>query len=109
MARTSGAVRTLWGRYRQLPGIRSTANALRSHSERAAINTPIQGSAADIVMAAMIRVHKNRKLRSWNWKMVLQVHDEIILEGPQEKVDDALEIVTKCMQNPFEGKKLRGK
>lgn len=108
-ARTTGAVRTLWGRYRQLPGIRSTATKIRSHCERAAINTPIQGSAADIVMAAMIGIHNNERLKSLGWKMVLQVHDEVILEGPKESVEEATQIVVHCMQHPFEDKKLLGK
>lgn len=49
---------------------------------RRAINTPIQGGAADIVIAAMVNIHQNEELRKMGWKLLLQVHDELILEGP---------------------------
>ena len=71
---------TILGRRRQLPDARSKNRALRSHSLRAAINTPIQGSAADVATAAMLRIDGNKKLREMGWKLLLQVHDEVILE-----------------------------
>jgi DNA polymerase-1 len=49
---------------------------------RRSINTPIQGGAADIVIAAMIKIHQNQRLRELGWKLIMQIHDELILEGP---------------------------
>ena len=68
------------GRYRRLPEAQSRG-PLQGHALRAAINTPIQGSAADVVMMAMIKLWKNEKLKALGWKMLLQIHDEVILEG----------------------------
>lgn len=66
---------------------------LRSHSERAAINTPIQGGAADIVMMAMIKLNEDKRLREFGYKLLLQIHDEVILEGPAENKEEALQLV----------------
>lgn len=110
-ARYHGYVRTLMGRYRQLPDAQ-TSGAAAGHALRAAINTPIQGSAADVVIMAMIRLWKNNLLKELGWKLLLQIHDEVILEGPKETVAEALKEVRACMENPFDGfglKPLRGK
>jgi DNA polymerase I len=72
-ARKTGYTRTLMGRYRRLPEINSRERGLKNHSERAAINTPIQGGAADIAMAAMIKLVRNEKLKRMGWKLLLQV------------------------------------
>ncbi|KAJ8906252.1 hypothetical protein NDN08_002745 [Rhodosorus marinus] len=95
-------VATLLGRRRDLPGILSSDVSVWQHNLRAAINTPIQGSAADIVMAAMIRIYESDRLRELGWLMVLQVHDEIILEGPAENSDEAASIVKHILENPFD-------
>lgn len=58
----------------------------REHGLRAAINTPIQGGAADIVIAAMVKLHKDKILKDLGYKLILQIHDEVILEGPEENV-----------------------
>ena len=108
-AKRSGVTRTLMGRYRRLVsapgrGAGSIVSGTRSHTkhwERAAINTPIQGGAADTVMAAMIKLHKHERLRQLQWKQIMQIHDEIILEGPQEHSHEALAIVKECMSAPF--------
>ena len=55
---------------------------------RAAINTPIQGSAADVVMMAMLKLWESEKLKSLGWKLILQIHDEVIMEGPVESKDE---------------------
>eukprot|EP00741_Cyanophora_paradoxa_P005271 tig00000865_g5110.t1 len=99
-AESKGYTTTLMGRRRPLPGIRGRG-ALASHLRRAAINTPIQGGAADIVMCAMVKLARNQRLSELGWRMVLQVHDEVIVEGPRESADEALEIVRACMEQPL--------
>lgn len=99
-ARRSKKVFTILGRHRDLPLINNKAH--RNHYERASINTPIQGSAADIVMCAMIKIHHDVRLRDLGFRMLLQVHDEVILEGPAEKADEALQIVVELMKKPFD-------
>jgi DNA polymerase-1 len=69
--------RTLMGRYRPLPLINSPIKSEQKHSERAAINTPVQGGAADVVMKAMLLLHKHSKFKELGWKMLLQIHDEV--------------------------------
>lgn len=100
-ARKHGRVRTLMGRYRDLPEINSDARGLRHHAERAAINTPIQGGAADVVVQAMLNLHANDRFRELGWRLVLQVHDEVIAEGPAESVAEAQKILLECMEHPF--------
>lgn len=68
---------------------------------RACINTPIQGSAADVVMLAMLKLDKEPRLRELGWFQILQVHDELICEGPAESAPEALSIVRKCMEHPL--------
>jgi DNA polymerase-1 len=97
-AKEHGWTRTLMGRYRPLPDILHTNKAIRGHNERAAINTPIQGGAADIVMMAMLKIHSNHRFREMGWKII---HDEIICEGPEEHTEEAMSIVRQSMQYPF--------
>uniref|UniRef100_A0A7S2RII9 DNA-directed DNA polymerase family A palm domain-containing protein n=1 Tax=Mucochytrium quahogii TaxID=96639 RepID=A0A7S2RII9_9STRA len=110
-AKIFGYVRTMWGRRRYLPAYSrkppasSTFRSIERDQQaalRAAINTPIQGSAADIVMGAMIKISNNKELKELGWKMILQVHDEIIVEGPEETADIAMEHVVNNMEHPFE-------
>ena len=101
LALSAGYVCTILGRRRQLPDARSKNKALRAHSLRAAINTPIQGSAADVATAAMLRIDSNETLHQLGWKLLLQVHDEVILEGPEDSAAEAQEIVIDCMKSPF--------
>ena len=100
---------TLLGRYRNLT--KHFSDALKQyegnrnrigHGLRAAINTPIQGGAADIVIAAMVKLHRDEVLRELGYKLLLQVHDEVILEGPEEKAKEALARVVKLMENPLD-------
>ncbi len=100
-ARKTGVTRTLMGRYRPLNGINDPKGTTRGHMERAAINTPIQGGAADVVMAGMLKLHRNERLRKLDWRMLMQIHDELIVEGPEESQEEALEIVKDCMMHPF--------
>ncbi|RLN97177.1 hypothetical protein BBJ28_00007129 [Nothophytophthora sp. Chile5] len=105
-ARRYGYTRTLLGRYRRLPDAMLNDNSMASkkakaHAERAAINTPIQGAAADVVMQAMLLVHQHPRLRELGWEMVCQIHDEIIVEGPEDSVDEAMKLVVHLMEHPF--------
>ncbi|RLN98662.1 hypothetical protein BBJ28_00014173 [Nothophytophthora sp. Chile5] len=105
-ARRYGYTRTLLGRYRRLPDAMLDDNSMASkkakaHAERAAINTPIQGAAADVVMQAMLLVHQHPRLRELGWEMVCQIHDEIIVEGPEDSVDEAMKLVVHLMEHPF--------
>lgn len=101
IARAEGATRTLMGRYRDLPDVFSKSWKARGHAERASINTPIQGGAADVVMMAMLKLAGDEQLREWGWTMLLQIHDEVIMEGPQETADAALSRVIHIMERPF--------
>jgi len=86
-ARRSGRVKTLFGRRRYLPDINSKNPAARSAAERTAVNTPIQGTAADLVKRAMLRVDRALTARALQAKMLLQVHDELVLEAPPAELD----------------------
>ncbi len=94
---------TLLGRYRFLHKyFKSSKVGMRSMGHRRAINTPVQGGAADIVVGAMIRLARDEELKRLGWRMLLQIHDEIILEGPEQSADRALLRVKDCMENPLD-------
>jgi len=84
IARTRKLTQTLLGRYRRLDRFfdSNEKSAIGMYMRRA-INTPIQGGAADIVIAAMIKIARNERLRRLGWKLLMQIHDELILEGPE--------------------------
>lgn len=92
---------TLIGRFRNLRRIIQEGRTF-NHGLRASINTPIQGGAADVVIAAMVKLHRNEKLKNLGFKILLQVHDEVILEGPEEHAEEALELTIKDMESPFD-------
>ena len=100
-AAEKGKVSTLLGRHRNLPEASSSDEARRQHALRASINTPIQGGAADIAMLAMIQIHRCPRLRELGYRMLMQIHDEVILEGPEEHKDEALALVKLHMEKPF--------
>ena len=100
-ARELGYVCTILGRRRQLPDAVSKNKAAQGHALRAAINTPIQGSAADVATAAMLRIACDQRLKELRWRLLLQVHDEVILEGPRETAEAARAVVVECMRSPF--------
>merc|ERR1711862_542688 len=70
-------------------------------AERASINTPIQGGAADVAMMAMLKINISPILKRLGWILLMQIHDEVILEGPEETAEEAFEEVLKCMQEPW--------
>ncbi len=97
-ARKDGYVRTLLGRIRYLPEIHSSNGAMRGFAERTAMNTPIQGTSADIIKLAMIKVAEAREANQWKGNMLVQVHDELLFEIPpadlaasQSKIKDLME------------------
>ncbi|MGB9912689.1 MAG: DNA polymerase, partial [Candidatus Kapaibacteriota bacterium] len=94
-----GFAETLCGRRRYFPNINSQNKNLRSADERAAINLPIQGTAADMMKIAMINIHKKLKEYKLKTMMILQIHDELLFEVPDEELDIAAEIVREKMQN----------
>ena len=99
MAREQGYVTTLAGRRRPLPDIQAESQQARSLARRQAINTLIQGSAADIIKLAMLGVHGDETLRTLDAKLLLQVHDELLLEVPEAAAQEAGERVAALMAN----------
>ncbi len=97
-ARDTGVTRTLFGRIRQHPEINSRNGMRRSMAERTAINSPIQGTAADIIKIAMIRISEELRRRKSRTRMVLQVHDELIFEVPEDELS-IRETIRDLMQN----------
>ena len=96
--RQTGFTKTLFGRIRPIPDIHSRDYNLRSFAERTAVNSPIQGTAADIIKVAMIRIHRALPERHLSAKILLQVHDELVLEAPEEEVEDVRGIVRQEME-----------
>ncbi|HHV83763.1 MAG TPA: DNA polymerase I [Tepidanaerobacter syntrophicus] len=100
-ARIQGYVTTLLNRRRYIPDINSKNYHLRSFAERTAVNTPIQGSAADIIKIAMVNVYKALKENGLGTKILLQVHDELILDSRQEELSKVKDILKDCMEHAF--------
>jgi DNA polymerase-1 len=96
-AKRTGSVRTLWGRERALPEIGSRNPGLRMAAERMAVNTPIQGTAADVVKVAMLRVHAALPAASAASRLLLQVHDELVVEAPEGDVAPVEELLRREM------------
>ena len=97
-AHQHGYSQTLFGRRRYLPDINSSMPMLRAAAERMAINMPVQGTAADLIKLAMIKLHRNLPKVSKNTKMVLQVHDELVLEVPKSEIKKVAEFVKETME-----------
>ena len=98
-AKEDGYVETLFKRRRYVPEINSRNFNVRSFGQRVALNTPIQGTAADIIKIAMIETDKNLKKAGLDAKIVLQIHDEIILEADESSKDEAIKILRESMEN----------
>ena len=97
-AKETGYVETLFKRRRYIPELKSNNYMVRQFGQRAAMNTPIQGTAADIMKIAMINVLKELKSRNMKSKIVLQVHDEMMIEAVLEEVEEVKEILKNCME-----------
>lgn len=98
-AKENGYVETIFGRKREIPELNSSNYTIRQFGERAAMNMPMQGSAADIIKLAMTSVYKELQARNLRAKMILQVHDELLIEAPVEEKDVCIEILKNCMEN----------
>ncbi|HHY29703.1 MAG TPA: DNA polymerase I, partial [Syntrophaceticus sp.] len=101
-AREKGYVQTLLKRRRYLPDLLSSNRNVRAFGERTAMNTPIQGSAADIIKLAMLRIHKDLQEKSLKSRLLLQVHDELIFELPAEELEPLASLVRSGMENVIE-------
>lgn len=100
--RAAGYVSTLMGRRRELPEITSSNYNTRSFGERVAMNMPIQGTAADIIKVAMVRVHRALRDKGLRARLVLQIHDELIIDTPEAEAELVKELLADCMQNVME-------
>ena len=89
---------TMMGRRRQLPELKSSNANIRNFGERAAMNTPVQGTAADIIKLAMVRVHDALKKEGLKARLILQVHDELLIETPKEEEETVGRILRECME-----------
>lgn len=97
-ARENGYVETIFGRRRYLPDINSSNANIRSVAERNAVNAPIQGSSADIIKIAMVRIDERMRSLNMDSKMVLQVHDELVFEAPAEETETLIRLVVEEME-----------
>jgi DNA polymerase-1 len=101
-ARQIGYVETILGRKRHLKDINSNNFVVRGHAERNAVNAPVQGSAADVVKLAMIKIDKELKEQQLQTKMLLQVHDELIFEAPVDEIEAASKLIRTEMESALE-------
>ncbi|HXV61891.1 MAG TPA: DNA polymerase I [Vicinamibacteria bacterium] len=98
-ARRTGKVRTLFGRQRYVPEIGSRNRTTRAAAERVAVNTPVQGTAADLIKKAMIDLHRRLRNERMGARLLLQVHDELVLEVPEGELEVTTELVRDTMEN----------
>lgn len=102
-AREKGYVTTLKGRRRYLRDLKSQNSMVRSHAERNAINTPIQGSAADMIKLAMIKIYQAIQEKGLETKMTSQVHDELIFDVPKQELEEVKALIDEHMKHALEG------
>jgi DNA polymerase-1 len=98
-ARKDGFVTTILGRRRYLPEINSKSMMLRQFAERQAVNTPLQGSAADLIKLAMIKIDEDLKKKRMGSRMTLQIHDELLFDVPQHELEELVELAKERMEN----------
>ena len=101
-AKENGYVKTILNRKRYIPDINSSNFMAREFGKRTAMNAPIQGSAADIIKLAMVKLHSELKNRHMKSKMVLQIHDELIFECDKDEKDELLKLVEDVMTHIIE-------
>ena len=101
-AKEAGYVETMFHRRRYIPEISSNNYMVRKFGDRVAMNAPIQGTAADIMKIAMLHVYRELKHRNLQSKIVLQIHDELIIEALESEKEEVSEILRKCMENAAE-------
>ncbi len=97
--RRTGVSKTLFGRERPIPDIHARNPNSRSFAERTAVNTPLQGTAADLIKLAMIRIDNEFRNRRYNTRMLLQVHDELVLESPPEEAPEVMKLIKHEMES----------
>ena len=97
-AKRKGYVTTLCGRRRYIPELSSNNYMVRKFGDRAAMNTPIQGTAADIMKIAMIDVYNELKKRKLKSKLVLQIHDELLIDTVEKEKEEVKELLKTCME-----------
>jgi DNA polymerase-1 len=102
LARQQGYVETLFKRRRYIPEIKERNFSLRAYGERNAQNSPLQGSAADLIKLAMVRIHRAIREQGLEGRMLLQVHDELVFEAPPHEVDQMTQLVRENMENVVE-------
>lgn len=100
-AHRNGYVLTVLGRKRRLPDINSSDFKQASYCERLSVNSAIQGTAGDITINAQIRVSNEERLKELGCKMLIQIHDELVFECPEENLEEAIEIIKYLMEHPF--------
>ncbi|MCB0179410.1 MAG: DNA polymerase I, partial [Anaerolineae bacterium] len=101
LAAEQGYVETLLGRKRDFSQLAGLTGAQRARAEREAINMPIQGTAADIMKQAMITLHRELANQGFKTRMLLQVHDELVLEAPEDELDQAVKLTQEVMSRAF--------
>lgn len=101
-AKRDGYVKTLLNRRRYIPDVHNKNFNARSVAERTAMNSPIQGSAADIIKLAMVNYAKDEKARSFNAELLLQIHDELIFDVPKDEVEDFITVIKNIMENALD-------
>ena len=94
----NGGVRTLFGRFRPIPELKSRDKNTRNFGERIATNSPIQGTAADLIKLAMVELHKELDRRALRSRLILQVHDELVLECPENEVEPIKVLLREVME-----------
>ena len=101
-AQSQGFVETILGRRRPIPEIASNILSMRNYAERLAINSVVQGSAADLIKVAMVNIHRRLKKENRPSRMLLQVHDELVFETPAASVEAEAEVVRAEMVNAMQ-------
>lgn len=101
-AKRDGYVKTLLNRRRYIPDVHNKNFNARSVAERTAMNSPIQGSAADIIKLAMVNYAKDEKAQSFNAELLLQIHDELIFDVPKDEVEDFIPVIRDIMENALD-------